>query len=312
MKKILTILIAISCQFAYCQEILLPEINPNDIIVNHYAYTLNYNEEHEQAERVAYYLTKDRVYGTMKRTNDFRPDSKVKTGSATLADYKGSGYDRGHLAPAADMKWLATAMSESFYMSNMSPQRPGFNRGIWKRLEQLVRSWAIECEQIYIVTGPVLKGSFKSIGLNQISVPECYYKVVLNYKKPELKGIGLILANTSSKKPLRNYAVTIDYIESITGIDFFVDLLDNVEEVIESNLDLNKWSFNVSNYSKPKTPKSVMTIPASGDRIVYVTKTGKKYHRDGCSLLSRSKIPIKLEDAKKRGYEPCRKCNPPQ
>ena len=91
-----------------------------------------------------------------------------------------------------------------------------------------------------------------------------------------------------------------------------MDLADNVEEVIESNLDLNKWSFNVTNYSKPKTPESIIAIPASGDRIVYVTKTGKKYHRDGCSSLSRSKIPIKLEDAKKRGYEPCRKCNPPQ
>ena len=172
MKKILTILIAISCQFAYSQEILLPEINPNDIIVKHYAYTLNYNEEHEQAEWVAYILTKDRVYGTVKRTNNFRPDPKVKTGSATLADYKGSGYDRGHLAPAADMKWSATAMSESFYMSNMSPQRPGFNRGIWKRLEQLVRTWAVEYEEIHVVTGPVLKGSFKSIGPNQVSVPE--------------------------------------------------------------------------------------------------------------------------------------------
>lgn len=217
----------------------------------------------------------------MKRTNNFRPDQKVKTGSATLTDYKGSGYDRGHLAPAADMKWSATAMSESFYMSNMSPQRPGFNRGIWKRLEQLVRTWAVEYEEIHVVTGPVLKGSFKSIGPNQVSVPEYYYKVVLDYKKPELKGIGLILANASSKKPLRNYAVTIDYVESITGINFFVDLPDNIEEEIESNLDLSMWSFIATNYSKPMTAKKITTIPASAvqkkldkiDFILYFAQT---------------------------------------
>jgi len=147
------------------------------------------------------------------------------------------------------------------------------------------------------VTGPVLKGSFRSIGLNKVSVPEYYYKVVLDYKKPELKGIGLILANTSSKKPLRNYAVTIDYIESITGIDFFVDLPDNIEEEIESNLDLSKWSFSVSGHSQSITPQRIV----GDDQIVYITKTGKKYHQDGCTSLSRSKIPIKLEDAIKRG-----------
>jgi endonuclease G len=91
-----------------------------------------------------------------KRKDNFRSDPKVKTGSAALSDYKGSGYDRGHLAPAADFKWSATAMSESFYMSNMSPQVPGFNRGIWKNIESTVRNWAVENDEIYIVTGPVL------------------------------------------------------------------------------------------------------------------------------------------------------------
>ena len=308
----LTILIALSFQFVYSQQVLIPAINPNDQIINHYAYTLNYSEPHEQAEWVAYILTKDRVYGTVKRTDDFRPDPKVKTDSAILADYKGSGYDRGHLAPAADMKWSATAMSESFYMSNMSPQTPGFNRGIWKRLEQLVRTWAVEYEEIHVVTGPVLKGDFRSIGLNKVSVPEYYYKVVLDYKKPEIKGIGLILANTNSDKSLQSFAVTIDHVESVTGIDFFFDLPDNIEEEVESNLDLSKWSFSVSQHSKTVTPQRTLAVPVGDDQIVYITKTGKKYHRDGCSSLRSSKIPIKLEDAIKRGYEPCGRCNPPQ
>ena len=112
--------------------------NPKPIIgeqiVNHLGYSLSYNEKNEQASWVAYELTADQVRGTVKRKDSFRSDPLIKTGSASLSDYKGSGYDRGHLAPAADMKWSTTAMSESFFMSNMSPQLPGFNRGIWKKL----------------------------------------------------------------------------------------------------------------------------------------------------------------------------------
>jgi len=311
MNKSFYILLLLSCQLLYTQELLLPAVNPNDQIINHYAYSLCYSEPHEQAAWVAYTLTKDRVYGTAKRTDNFRPDPKVKTGSASLTDYKGSGYDRGHLAPAADMKWSATAMSESFYMSNMSPQTPGFNRGIWKRVEQIVRDWAVENEEIHVVTGPVLKGQFKSIGPNKVSVPEYYYKVILDNKEPEIKGIGLILANTSSDRPIQSYAVTIDRVESVTGIDFFVGLPDDIEEQVESNLDLSRWSFSVNGqHSKTVTPEKTLVVPGGEGQIVYITKTGKKYHKDGCSSLSSSKIPIKLEDAIMRGYGPCKRCFP--
>ena len=118
----------------------LPSQQSNGQIVHHANYTLQYNEEHEQASWVAYRLTSHHLQNpSTKRKDNFRSDPKVKTGSATLSDYKGSGYDRGHLAPAADFKWSSTAMSESFYMSNMSPQVPGFNRGIWKKLESKIR-----------------------------------------------------------------------------------------------------------------------------------------------------------------------------
>lgn len=210
-------------------------------IITHTAYTLKYSELHEQAEWVAYKLTVERVKSTVKRTNDFRPDPKVKTGSAQLSDYKGSGYDRGHLAPAGDMKWSKTAMSESFYMSNMSPQRPGFNRGIWKRLEEKVRTWAISNKEIYIVTGPVLSDNLPTIGSNKVAVPNSYYKVILDYKEPELKGIGFVLANESSKKSLATFAVTIDSVEVLTGIDFFPALLDSLEEMVEGVAEVHAW-----------------------------------------------------------------------
>ncbi|MBI4722685.1 MAG: DNA/RNA non-specific endonuclease [Candidatus Stahlbacteria bacterium] len=214
----------------------LPAYTSQDDIVKHTAYTLKYNEPYEQAEWVAYKLTAERVKGIAKRTDDFRSDPMVKTGSAELSDYKNSGYDRGHLAPAGDMKWSETAMYESFYMSNMSPQMPGFNRGIWKKLEDQVRDWAVENEEIYIVTGPILEAGLSTIGKNKVGVPNYFYKVILDYKKPEFKGIGFVLPNQSSQYPLESYTVSIDSVEALTGIDFFPAIPDSLENVIESSL----------------------------------------------------------------------------
>jgi len=225
-------------------------------IVKHFAYTLSYNEEHEQANWVAYELTKDHLNGGLKRTNKFIVDPMVITGSATEADYKGSGYDRGHLAPAGDMTWDATAMAESFYYSNMSPQAPGFNRGIWKNLEEQVRSWAAEYGMLYIATGPVLSKGLSVIGPDKVSVPEYYYKAILDYQPPVEKAIGFIMRNESSTLPLSTFAVSIDSLEKFTGIDFFYQLPDVEEKQIEANLDLSKWDFNISTsttYSKSKT-----------------------------------------------------------
>ena len=134
----------------------LPYFEETDTILYYTGFTLKYNERYEQAEWVAYQLTDDEVWGTLDRADNFRADRSISTESASLSDYKGAGYGRGHLAPAADMKWAPEAMSESFLMSNMSPQDPGFNRGIWKKLEGLIRDWAVDNEEIYVVTGPIL------------------------------------------------------------------------------------------------------------------------------------------------------------
>ena len=252
MKIRITPLLLYSLLFS--QQLELPKFAPSDQIVHHSNYTLNYSELHEQAEWVAYTLSSSDVYGSVGRTNDFRADPKVKTGSASLSDYKGSGYDRGHLAPAGDMKSTYTAMSESFYMSNMSPQKPGFNRGIWKKLEGNVRNWASDNGEIYVVTGPILSGSYPSIGSNQVSIPNYYYKVILDYKEPEIKGIGFVLPHQKSSSSIQSFAVTIDEVERKTGIDFFHTLPDDVEEQIESDVTLNKWSFrSTKGYSGSST-----------------------------------------------------------
>lgn len=221
----------------------IPATNSKDVIISHTGYVLDYNEAHEQASWVAYKLTREETNKLFSRTDKFIPDPAVTTGTANGNDYYHSGYDRGHLAPAADMGWSQTAMAESFYYSNMSPQWPAFNRGIWKKLEELVRSWASEYDAIYIVTGPVLTDGLKTIGPDQVSVPNYFYKVILDYEDPDIKGIGFIIPNAASNEPLQDFAVTIDSVENFTGIDFYPALPDDQEKMIEKTLCMDCWSW---------------------------------------------------------------------
>ena len=222
----------------------IPKTNPSDQIVHHFAYTLNYSEPFEQASWVAYLLTREHVAKKVaKRTNKFIPDPMVSTGSANNNDYSKSGYDRGHLSPAAENAWSSTAMQESFYYSNMTPQVPAFNRGIWNRLEEKVREWATEYDSLYIATGGVLTSNLPTIGVNKVSVPKYFYKVVLRYSKGNAKGIGFIIPNEGSTAPLRDYVVTIDSVEAMTGIDFYPLLPDDQERAIEGKVCLECWDW---------------------------------------------------------------------
>jgi len=216
----------------------------NHQIIDHKAYTLSYNEEHEQADWVAYELTYDEVMNTsIDRTDDFRPDGDVEGGSAELSDYEPTQliYARGHLAPAADFRWDETAMSESFLMSNISPMLHEFNEGKWLWLEAEVRHWAEIYDGVYVVTGPVLKEGLETIGTNGVSVPEMFFKVILNLN--EEKGIGFLMPHKDIEDTFKNYAVSIDRVEEETGLDFFPSLDDKIEEKIESTLNMSKWDF---------------------------------------------------------------------
>lgn len=219
---------------------LLPDSTP---LIAYTGFTLSYNEEFEQAAWVAYILTRDEVLGgTETRSENFRADTLIETGSASLSDYAGSGYDRGHLAPAADMKWSPSAMSESFLMSNMSPQLPGFNRGVWSRLETKVRDWAVENDSILVITGPVLGGISDFIGSNMVGVPKAYFKVVADISPPNYKVIAFVLRNQSSLADLYTFTVPVDSVEKITGYDFFSTLSDQVMiGRMEVKNDLSGW-----------------------------------------------------------------------
>jgi len=220
-----------------------PQTATTDTIRTYLGFDLGYNEQFEQAAWVAYTLTRQEIEsGTADRTDDFRPDTTIATGSAELADYRGSGFDRGHLAPAGDMKWDIRAMSESFLLSNMSPQDPSFNRGIWRMLEEQVRSWAREKESIYVVTGPVLSPIDSFIGTNQVGVPEYYFKVLVDLSPPDHSLIAFLLPNQRSSADLLSFAVSVDSLERFTGYDFFADAPDQeMMEWLEGRFYPDHW-----------------------------------------------------------------------
>jgi len=214
---------------------------PSDHMVKHTYYRLSYNEKFEQANWVYYTLTDEMVNGGgVERSNKFKVDQMVPSGSAKSSDYTKSGYDRGHLCPAADMGFSLASMEESFLMSNISPQAPDFNRGIWKELETEVRKWAKKERKIYIVTGPVFKDNKGTIGADQVLVPGYFFKIIYE-ETDEPKIIAFVFPNRKSDRPLTDFAVPVDEAEKLTGFDFFSQLPDEIENKLENRVDFSVW-----------------------------------------------------------------------
>ncbi len=273
---------------------LRPGLPSSDgLVIDRKGYAFCYSEESEQAIWVQYRLTAAEVLDRVaKRKDDFREDPLVSTGSASLADYRDTGYDRGHLAPAADMAWSSDAMSESFYMSNMSPQKPGFNRGIWKKLEEKVRDYAVSHGAVYVVTGGVLKGNLPTIGDNRVSVPQFYYKVIMVYRQDRKQAIGFLLQNDSSSELLSSFAVTVDEVERVTGLDFFSRLPDDIENDIESRLDLSEWVTSAVSARTAESVRGSKTEEAedgseleSGQGTYWLNTRSNVRHNDGCKYF---------------------------
>lgn len=219
-----------------------PVASTGDTIVKHTGFDLLYNEQYEQAGWVAYILTKEMVETEIaERKDNFKQDPLISTQSAHPNDYKNTGFDRGHLIPAADLKWTKAGMRESFYMSNISPQVPAFNRGIWKKLENMVRNWTMQNDSLYIVTGPYLQQIEKRIGENKVAVPRYYFKAILDISyKDGYKAAGFWLPNQKGDETALE-PISIDELERLTGIDFFsYSDLQTIEE-IESKIQKRYW-----------------------------------------------------------------------
>ena len=215
-------------------------------IIQHEGYTVSYNADYRIANWVAYVLTdKEARSDKAERQNKFVVDPLVKGASATNEDYTRTSYDRGHLAPAGDMKWSEKAMRESFYLSNITPQKPGLNRGIWKELEEQIRLWARENGAVLIATGPVIPDEeLNRLGKNRVGVPRQFYKVLCMVVNNQLEGVGFLFENRDyGTTPLRQMMVPIDSVEQVTGIDFFPALPDDEERQMEATVHTDLWSF---------------------------------------------------------------------
>ncbi len=205
-------------------------------LVRHEGYTLRYRTDYKSPDWVAYPLLAYELTGEADRAGtSFKPDPTVDGGTALPSDYTRSGYDRGHLAPAGDFKFSQRMMTETFFMSNITPQAPQFNRGIWKQLEEQVRSWAFRDGGLYVVTGPVLRAGLATIGRqNEVAVSDYCYKVILYCRKPDIRMIGFLLKNEPSNEPLQTFVVPVDKIEAMTGLDFFPKIPDDLERTLEN------------------------------------------------------------------------------
>lgn len=222
-------------------ETPIPLVPRQEQIIRHSGYTVSYNKDLKIPNWVSYELTREETKGKEKRGNRFIADPLVTGPIATNADYTRSGYDKGHMAPAADMKWSPEAMKESFYFSNMCPQHPQLNRRGWKNLEEKIRDWAIADSAIIIICGPIINQSSRTIGKNKVAVPERFFKVVLSPFVKPVRGIGFLFNNRQAVEPLSTYAVTIDSIEKLTNMDFFSPLPDEIENEVEANADYYQW-----------------------------------------------------------------------
>ncbi len=219
-----------------------PLRNGHEIILRRKAFIVSYNRNTKIPNWVAWHLSNNHTDGEVGRTNMFYEDEEVPLPRATLEDYRGSGWSRGHMCPAGDNKWDATAMYESFSLVNVCPQNANLNSGLWNSIEIDCRRWARQYGDIYIVCGPLfLNQEHETIGENKVVVPEAFFKVVLCLNgKP--KGLGFIVRNTDGNKKRDLYYNSIDQVERITGLDFFPALPDDVENEVEAESDINEWN----------------------------------------------------------------------
>ena len=223
-------------------EFFIPSTTTGEI-VNHDHYSLSYHEAYEQAEWVIYTLRKEHLSNDDRERPDFIEDPYVRTKSADWRNYRGSGYDRGHLCPAGDRRFSELAYKETFYTSNISPQDREFNAGIWNELEKLVRYWARRYGAVYVATAGVLRPGLRSIGEEDVAIPEYYYKIVAKENTGEMEVLCFLMPHEPSEASLQEFLVPVDRLEELTGLDYFKSLPDDKEEMLEKEVRPKPWKF---------------------------------------------------------------------
>ena len=212
----------------------------NDTLVRYEAFDVHFNSERGIANCALYELTCNELNGTVERGNEFMADPGVK-GCPLPEDYAGSGFDRGHLVPAGDLKWNGTAMRQSFMLTNVGPMHKALNEGGWAKLEEKVREWTARDSALLVFTGPVVSDSDTTLASGRVKVPNAYYKVILAPCVRPMRVIAFIYPNGHSGGRLQQYAVSVDEVERRTGLDFFPTLPPEEQQRLESPVNLDAW-----------------------------------------------------------------------
>ena len=204
-------------------------------------FTLSFNKDNRTPNYVAWELLGSEVSNEVSRTDNFWQDTAIE-GCTKHADYTGSGYDRGHMCPAADQKWSADAMNDCFVMANMCPQLHDLNAGAWETLESKERTWAKRDSAILIIAGPIHTEDDTYIEKSKVRVPSAFFKVLLAPYLDEPRGIAFVYPHMKCSGNMQDYATTIDEVEKITGFDFFASLPDDIEKKVESTFSFTDWN----------------------------------------------------------------------
>lgn len=220
----------------------MPAIQDGDIILVYNGFVVNYNADLLIPNWVAYELTAEETRGDIPRAKGFSMDLDYKERQAMREDYSNSGWDKGHMAPSADMKWSQSAMNESFYLTNICPQNHDLNGKSWHALEKKVRDWAVEYDHVYVVCGPVfISKDYKTIGNNKVAIPDGFFKAILRQSGKQYYSIAFVFDNTPENQPLKDAVVSVNDIEGIIGFDLFPNLSNRYEEKVESQAEWEDW-----------------------------------------------------------------------
>ncbi len=212
----------------------------SDTLVRCDAFVVHFNSGRGIANCAAYELVRNELNGTAERSGEFLPDTGVK-GCPSPADYAGSGFDRGHLVPAADLKWSEDAMRRSFLMTNVGPMHKALNEGGWAKLEEKVREWSRRDSALLVFTGPVVSDCDTTLASGRVTVPSAYYKVIVAPCVRPKRAIAFIYPNGRSGGRLRQYAVSVDEVERRTGLDFLPFLSTEEQQRLEAPVNLDAW-----------------------------------------------------------------------
>jgi len=220
------------------------EMIHDEVRIIHSGYTVSYNPRTLTANWVAYELTANETDGPWTRKGlNFMPDPDYDGIQADHSDYRGSGYSRGHLAPAGDMKWDSVAMVESFYFTNCIPQNEALNNGKWNQLENKTRQWARKYGRVFVVTGPVFyQTDTLRIGPHGVAVPHACFKALLAPTEMSYTAIAFVMQNGGENRKLADCVCTVDELEALLGLDLFCNLPDEVECAVESKIVWENWN----------------------------------------------------------------------